>query len=99
MKLEKTHRGFAVIKFKDRYEVECTLQKSSLATEDCIWLGVDDADPKIMASNIMEDGVGWVKYPVHPDVLFTTRMHLSREQVKQLIPVLQHFVKTGEVKI
>lgn len=38
----QTGRGFAYGKFKDRYGVECSLQKSSLATEDCIWLGVHE---------------------------------------------------------
>lgn len=38
----QTERGFAFGKFKDRYGVECSLQKSSLATEDCIWLGVHE---------------------------------------------------------
>jgi len=38
--LTETDRGFALVEFKDRYGNECSLQKSSLATEDCCWLGV-----------------------------------------------------------
>lgn len=34
-------RGFLLGKFRDRYGVDCSIQKSSLATEDCIWLGCD----------------------------------------------------------
>jgi hypothetical protein len=34
-------RGFLKGKFKDHYGVDCSIQKSSLATEDCIWLGCD----------------------------------------------------------
>ena len=86
-----------MIEFKDYYDKECTLQKSSLATEDAIWLGVDDADPKIMASQVMEGGEGWVKYPIHPDVLLSSRMHLTRSQVEELLPVLKKFVETGEI--
>lgn len=41
MKFSKTNRGFALIEFTDRYGKACSLQKSSLATEDCVWLGVD----------------------------------------------------------
>ena len=37
----KTPRGFRVVRFFDRYDMECSLQESSLATEDAIWLGVD----------------------------------------------------------
>jgi hypothetical protein len=43
MNIEKTERGFDIIEFLDRYGVECSLQKSSLATEDCIWLGVNES--------------------------------------------------------
>jgi len=42
MKLTKTERGFPVDRFTDRYGSECSIQKSSLAFEDCIWLGVDE---------------------------------------------------------
>lgn len=36
-----TGRGFAVVTFRDRLAQECTLQRSSIATERCIWLGVE----------------------------------------------------------
>jgi hypothetical protein len=103
MKIGKTIRGFATAEFTDRYDVKCSIQKSSLATEDCIWLGVDKADPKIMARDASALGiktdevVGWVPYPVPDEVLINTRMHLTREQVAELIPVLQKFVDTGEL--
>lgn len=103
MNQTKTHRGFALSEFKDYYGDKCSLQKSSLATEDCIWLGVDNADPKILASQAPKHGIttaqttGWVTYPVPEGVSFNTRMHLSREQVAELLPHLQRFVATGEV--
>lgn len=37
----KTSRGFELGSFKDRYQQECSIQDSSLATEPAIWLGVD----------------------------------------------------------
>jgi hypothetical protein len=37
-----TARGFALYEFTDRYGKPCSLQRSSIATESCIWLGVDD---------------------------------------------------------
>lgn len=43
MKLNKTERGFSVLEFFDRYGEHCSLQKSSLATEDAIWFGRDNA--------------------------------------------------------
>lgn len=63
-----TERGFVRGEFTDHYGLACSLQKSSLATRDCIWLGVDDH-----------------------------RMHLTQEHVAALLPMLQHFVETGEL--
>lgn len=97
MKIEKTGRGFSIIKFIDRYGKKCSLQKSSLATEDAIWFGIDEAEPMIMASKIIDGGTGWAKYPLPVDVEIPTRMHLTIEQVKELLPVLQKFVDTGEI--
>jgi len=39
LRKEFTGRGFAILYFVDRYGMTCTLQKSSLATEDCVWFG------------------------------------------------------------
>lgn len=40
--LRPTQRGFARAEFTDRYGNACSIQKSSLATEDAIWLGCDE---------------------------------------------------------
>lgn len=100
-----TARGFSRLTFSDRYGAECSIQMSSLATEAAIWFGINDAQPQIMASDALKMGfstggqtTGWVPYKVPDEVLLSTRMHLTREQVAALIPVLQHFVDTGEVK-
>ncbi len=95
--MHKTSRGFAITEFTDFYGSKCSLQKSSLSTEDCIWLGINNSNPRIMASKVMENGTGWVKYPIPEDVLISTHMHLSVEQVKELLPILQKFVETGEL--
>ncbi len=72
MILEYTQRGFPYIDFKDHYGLGCSLQDSSLATEPCIWLGVDIHDRH-------------------------SRMHLTIEMVKELLPFLQNFVDTGSI--
>lgn len=103
LEFKKTERGFAVIEFMDRYGNGCSLQESSLATEREIWLGIDDAAPKIMASeasslNIAtEETTGWVPYPIPDAVLLHTRMHLTQDQVATLLPILSHFAETGEL--
>ncbi len=91
-----TSRGFGVWNFRDKYGAKCSLQDSSAASEPCIWFGVDDAEPKIMASKTPQGGTGWVPFEIPDDVLLTTRMHLTQEQVKALLPILTHFAETGE---
>lgn len=98
-----TSRGFGRYQFTDSYGVPCSLQKSSLALEDAIWFGVDDAQPQVMAREAGLIGVrtrestGWVPFPIPEQVLLHTRMHLAREQVQELLPILQHFAETGEL--
>jgi hypothetical protein len=94
--MDKTARGFGIFSFIDRYNSKCSLQKSSLATEDCIWLGVDDANPQLFVPNGQPS---WSKYKIPDDVHLTTRMHLTIEQVKELLPILKKFVKTGEINV
>lgn len=107
MNIEYTQRGFALAKFEDRNGLKCSLQKSSLATEDAIWFGVDDAEPVIMARDAIRMGLkpveggendnGWVPFEIPKEVLLHTRMHLTQDQVKALLPALQHFAETGEL--
>lgn len=103
MKKKHTKRGFPYYAFKDQYGEPCTLQLSSLADDRCIWFGVDKATPAVMAADAWlvgiktEETTGWVKYPLPRQVHLTTRMHLSVKQVKELLPVLQKFVETGDL--
>lgn len=97
MKKEKTNRGFSLVKFQDRYNAKCSIQKSNLATERCIWFGVDDADPKIKASKTPEGGNGWVSYEIPKYVFLTTKMHLTRKMVIKILPTLIRFVLTGNI--
>lgn len=80
IEITATRPGFARGKFKDRYGADCSIQKSSLASENCVWLGCD-----------------------HETLDPTTgercgaRMHLTQELAADLIPLLEHFVATGEL--
>lgn len=93
MNVEHTPRGFGRIEFTDRYGVECSLQKSSLATEDAIWLGCNEANPQTLIP-----GEGWKPVPMPEEYIANTRMHLTRKQVSELLPHLQKFVETGEIE-
>ena len=108
-KQKKSGRGFPLIEFKDHYGTPCSLQASSLALYEqpgisAIWLGCDDAQPRVLATKAASVGVetkettGWVPYPIPEDVSLTTRMHLNRKQVEALIFHLQTWLdsETGQ---
>lgn len=92
-KIEHTNRGFALVKFADANGKACSLQKSSLATDDCVWLGCDDIELKHFTP-----GIGWSDVPLTDNHIANTRMHLSRETVAALLPLLQRFIETGELE-
>jgi hypothetical protein len=94
MKLEKTKRGFLNGTFTDRYGAECSIQKSSLATEDAIWLGIDN--PKLTVFEDEKMGA-YITTSLPKNWMVESRMHLTREMVEELLPILQNFVATGEL--
>lgn len=94
MKLEKNKRGFENSKFTDLYGEKCSIQKSSLATDDAIWLGINK--PKLTVFENEQMGK-YLVTEMPKNFLVNSRMHLSREQVAELLPILQKFVETGEL--
>jgi hypothetical protein len=104
MEMKATERGFALLEFKDRNGVECSLQKSSLADDECIWLGCDDIGlkrftPKSKGGNGWEDVDLEQDHPYGVTHIANTRMHLNQEQVRALLPYLQHFAETGYLPV
>lgn len=100
MKVERTERGFAIIKFTDERNATCTLQKSSQMEPECVWLGVENVDPKILVSDFRNGQTcgKWIPVPFPEGTLFHSRMHLTQEQVKELLPLLQKFADSGELE-
>lgn len=94
MNLRKTERGFGIIDFKDLYNHNCSLQESSLATDDAIWFGIDDQELTVFEENMGK----YVVTKLPHNWKTNGRMHLSRTQVAELLPYLQSFVETGELK-
>jgi hypothetical protein len=102
-----TVTGFPIVVFDDYYGHFCSLQASSLALYEqpgtsAVWLGVNQAEPKVMASKAHWYGVktnqktGWVPYPIPDGVNLNTRMHLDRNQVSALIKHLQRWLDSGK---
>ena len=101
-KQENTSRGFKILWFDDAYYIKCSLQESSLV-EPHIWLGVRDAQPRIMCKDAIrlgipaKDTVGWQDYEIPKEVFLTTRMHLNRKQAKELAKKLLKFARKGNL--
>ena len=102
MKPQHTDRGFAYYEFTEVNGEVCNIQKSSSAMQDCIWLGNKNIGLKgfIPHGNpswrdVTEDQIK-EKFGFQY-IIANNRMHLSREQVAALIPILQKFVDTGEI--
>ena len=107
IKIKTSERGFQRAEFLDYYKTKCSIQKSSLADRQCIWFGTHEIKPLIMSSDAIRLGLrertfdendnGWVDFEIPKEVAISTRMHLDRKQVQKLLPILQHFVETGEL--
>lgn len=97
MNKNKSSRGFSYYNFEDRGGHKCSIQKSSLATEDCIWLGSDDIGLKHFIPNIGWQDVKLETTHEYECYIANNRMHLTIDNVKQLLPILQKFVETGEI--
>ena len=101
--VQHTSRNFRFYEFKDSYGFDCTIQKSSLATSDCIWLGLQSASAKVLHGDATRLGIdhdktcGWVDYPIPEEVSLNTRMHLTREQAGDLSRMLAYFSSVGEL--
>ena len=94
-KVGRTDRGFERVEFSDFYGVECSIQQSSLATEDALWLGCNEANPRMLVP-----GQGWQPVPMPPgDIVSDTRMHLSVPMVKALIKHLQAWLATKKLEV
>lgn len=99
MEVEFTSRGFGKVSFSDCNGVECSLQESSLATDNAIWLGAN----KIGLKYFKAFQGGWKDMPevdefrINEHYSANTRMHLTQEQVKKLLPFLIHFAETGNI--
>ena len=96
-----TKRGFGKLLFLDHYNKKCSLQMSSATTAECVWLGIEDAEPRILTTDAIRLGVikeedaphnflgepcGWIEYPVPQEVSFTTRMP-SQENRQSNLPL------------
>ena len=87
IKFMLTPRGFVRGDFTDLYGWKCSIQESSLATQDALWLGCDetpDGEKLGPIDKISGQHIG-------------SRMHLDVALAKELIGLLQYFVDHGNL--
>lgn len=98
-----TNRGFRILEFNDRNGYRCNIQESSVADENCIWIGLESASPKALHLDATKLGFehdkkcGWVSVDIPNEISLNTRMHISTDQAKFLGDILLEFAKTGEL--
>lgn len=82
MNFTTSQRGFRHGKFHDTYGCECSISESSAAGYNAIWFGMDRDN----------EGNAFKHVDGHP---LGARMHLSQDQIKELLPILQFFAENG----
>lgn len=97
MERKETSRGFYYYNFKDTRGNKCSLQESSNAMKECIWIGADE-----IGLSKFDPNEGWSDvileqnpYGIHH--VANNRVELDQETVAKLIPLLQKFVDTGQL--
>lgn len=85
MRIRKTKRGSKIGKFDDYYGQKCSIQKSSVASKSCIWLGIDSIGPYLSGPS------------GHSNEGINARMILDIKMAKELIKRLQKFADTGDL--
>ena len=96
--IECSVQASSAIDFDDRGGIGLYHPGSSM-----LYIGPNDADPRIMARDAARLGletttdVGWIPFAVPDEVLMSTRMHLTRPQVRSLIKRLNIWLKTGSL--
>jgi hypothetical protein len=99
IEIKPTNRGFLRGEFRDDNGHKCSIQESSAGGNFCIWLGCDEIGLKKFDPN----NGGWTDIELEQDRPYgifhsaNTRMHLTQEQVTELLPLLQCFSETGEL--
>lgn len=86
---DTTTRGFKLCTLTDNYGNEFTLQKSSIATDDMLWVGIPHPDVAV--------GPPWRKFDLPENAIIHSRAHITREQARGIAMALLVFAETGDL--
>lgn len=76
------------IRFEDRWRQSCSLQESNASSFAAVTFGVENTGPHVSAV---------VNGAIVRNARVDQRMLLTQRQVAELLPVLEHFVRTGSL--
>lgn len=89
--VEETDPKKQLVTFGDHHGRECSLQISTVSESPALWMGCNELG---LSQHI--PGLGWQAVDLEGgEVKGNTRMHLTKEQVSALLPLLTRFVEEG----
>lgn len=91
LEVSKTERGLGIVNFTDSRQLSCSVQESSNIRTARIWIGLDQP-------LILNTGDGNSAFVLPEGIDAYSRMLLTQDQVKALLPILQRFVATGTIE-
>ena len=96
MKTTTNERGFERAEFKDSVGNDCMIKQGGMQTNEGmgVWLGIPQPKITVFTDKGMANSVS---IPTPENWQIGSLMYLSDKQIKQLIPMLQNFLKTGKL--
>jgi hypothetical protein len=95
-KVEETRRGFQIVNLVDGNGMPYTIQESSRIGNPHLWLGPEN--PPVLQQGTEEDP-GWKDVVLPERTEIFARMHLNREQVKELTKHLIAWLATNSLDV
>jgi len=96
IKTTTNERGFERAEFKDSVGNDCMIKQGGMQTNEGmgVWLGIPQPQITVFTDKGMANSVS---IPTPENWQIGSLMYLSDKQIKQLIPMLQNFLKTGKL--
>ena len=89
------NRGLKVIEFRDICDIEFSIKK---CPNELLQININDSEPSILKYDPDDNREEWIDYSIPEDTYVNIKIHLSKEQVKEIIPILCNYAYTGELK-
>lgn len=97
MEIVKNQRGFARGEFKDSVGHNCKIREGGMDTNEGlgVWLGIENPTITIFTDKSMAH---YINIPTPENWNINSMMYLSDKQIRELIPMLKKFLKSGKIQ-